>query len=171
MDVFKSKEVYKHVIANGEHKLIPVSGMYVASEYRAPYFIDNIMMLTQINGQTEAAVFEYSESEESQNEECFGYCIITYGEPGINEYSRDSAYSYPGLEGTVTCDIDITVSAANVTEYTKQYASTYEAPITHMDVNVTNVGVTMVNTLPQDLNTFDSAIKLVSITGQPADII
>ena len=62
-DIFKSKEVYKHVIKPGDiHQLIPVRGMYVANQWRSPYYIDHTISISAINCPPED-IITYTETE------------------------------------------------------------------------------------------------------------
>jgi hypothetical protein len=64
-NIFKSKEVYKHVTTEphngGQHKLIPVRGVYVANVYRPPYYIDHTLEITNIEN-SYVTVDEYKET-------------------------------------------------------------------------------------------------------------
>lgn len=111
-NIFKSKEVYKHVTTEphngGQHKLIPVRGVYVANVYRAPYTIDHMLEITDIKNEY-ATVELYRETNVTVR--CKGFftnvsITIANAPPHIEEYTTVKHTNYLNLGVSFNAFID-----------------------------------------------------------------
>ena len=64
--IFKSKEVYKHLkyALHNRHEMVPVQGVYVSGEYRPPYYNDPILRIYTVSTQP-ATVVDFQDVAQS----------------------------------------------------------------------------------------------------------
>lgn len=122
-NIFKSKEVYKHVNTEpyngGQHKLIPVRGVYVANVYRPPYCIDHTLEITNIENSF-ATVEEYKETPVTAfMPEVFTTVdiTITNESPYLEYYTQTPATAFIGIG--MTSDITIVNNDPYLLYYSK----------------------------------------------------
>ena len=120
-NIFKSKEVYKHVTTEpyngGQHKLIPVRGVYVANVYRPPYCIDHTLEITNIES-TVAEIEEYKETPITVYATDFfpkTNVVITNLLPSIVYYSKTPLSIYINLG--VDAEVSITKQPISIVDY------------------------------------------------------
>lgn len=126
-NIFKSKEVYKHVIKPGNtHQLIPVRGVYVANQQRSPYYIDHTISIVGI-GTTPAEVITYTE----RSVDVYEFEIpntslsITNDTISVVSYTRRSLTVYEPYEIENT-SLVITNDTINIYDYTRASVSVYD---------------------------------------------
>lgn len=120
-NIFKSKEVYKHVNTEpyngGQHKLIPVRGVYVANVYRPPYCIDHTLEITNIENSV-ADIEEYQETPVTVYVTDFfptTNVVITNLLPSIVYYNKTPLSIYINLG--VDAEVSITKQSISIVDY------------------------------------------------------
>lgn len=119
-NIFKSKEVYKHVTTEpyngGQHKLIPVRGVYVASVYRPPYCIDHTLEITNIENSF-ADIEEYIETPVTVYTDFFPKInvVITNLLPSIVYYNKAPVSKCMNLG--VDAEVSITKEPISIIDY------------------------------------------------------
>lgn len=69
-NVFRSKEVYKHLKYNlhNRNEIVPVQGVYVSGEYRPPYYNNPLLMIYEVSSQP-AMVNDFQDVNRSSDED------------------------------------------------------------------------------------------------------
>lgn len=69
-NVFRSKEVYKHLKYNlhDRNEIVPVQGVYVSGEYRPPYYNNPVLMIYEMSSQP-AKVGDFQDVNRSTDED------------------------------------------------------------------------------------------------------
>jgi len=172
-NIFKSKEVYKHVIKPGDiHQLIPVSGVYVANQRRTPFYIDHTISIVGI-GTTPANVVTYVETDvdvygpyEIQNPSM----VITNGNVTIETYSKRSVDVYGPYE-IPTPSITIANDTINIYEYTRDTAIVYDNfEIHNCTFTCTNNTINAASIITTHNSEIDGFLQITNISSNEATI-
>ena len=169
-NIFKSKDVYKHVIKPGnQHELIPVRGVYVANVYRPPYCIDFNIELKDIPYHS-AEVVRYTMSD-----------VDVYGieipNPKVEvENNPITIIDYVAtLQDTYSMEMVNTMEIENdtidIVYYTKASEDTYDdicECVFEID-NGSGIEITTVTTAFD--SEIDTTIQLVGISSNQATIV
>ena len=127
-NIFKSKEVYKHVIKPGNvHQLIPVRGVYVANQHRTPYFIDHTISISAISN-TPATVTIYTDVDidvYGPYEITNPSLVITNDTIDIVSYTKRSWSVYEPYEIT-NPSLVVSNDAIDIYEYTHTSVDVYD---------------------------------------------
>lgn len=168
MNIFSSKEVYKHVIADGEHKLIPVRGVYVASEYRPAYIVDNMISIVGI-GNTPATIVQYTQTDTETYHDVVHTMNITVdsANAGIINYTRTDTTAYSDLISNMV--INISSIDTDVTYYTKTNESCYDTPVTP-DISIDDVSTDVYYISTNQRTSNDFVVQITGIYGNTATI-
>lgn len=169
MEIYKFKEVCKHVVVDGVHKIVPVRGVYVASEYRPPYIIDNMVSIEAISN-TPATIQEYTEFDVDAYQDC-----LTHASINISDVAGADVTYYTKANETVYQDIishasiDISAVEPTVIYYTRGYETCYDDKV-YADITVTSAQATVINMPTAPNNVDDFTVAIVGITGNQATI-
>ena len=171
-DIFKSKEVYKHVIKPGDiHQLIPVRGMYVANQWRSPYYIDHTISISAINCPP-ADIITYTETEVTvyEPEIVNPSLLITNNTISIVSYTKRSLTVYEPYE-IVNPSFIVTNNSIDIYEYTHAYDDVYDnydvCGCTFICVNDT---VTVHDIITNHESEIDGYLQITNIVSNTATI-
>ena len=69
-NVFRSKEVYKHLKyeLHDRNEIVPVQGVYVSGEYRPPYYNNPVLMIYEMSSQP-AKIVDFQDINRSSDED------------------------------------------------------------------------------------------------------
>lgn len=126
-NVFRSKEVYKHMKydLHDKHAIVAVQGVYITSEYRPPYYNEPGILIYEISGQHCTAVDFKTEEVNTQGMETAGMYKIDISEPiySLQRYSIEYKDT-TGMETAGMYKIDISNSSYTLQRYEKDYIDT-----------------------------------------------
>jgi hypothetical protein len=126
-NVFRSKEVYKNFRYDIDKtkKVVAVQGVYVASEYRPPYYNEPGIHIYEISGQHCTIADFKTEEAETQGMKTAGMYMfdITESAYTLERYSTQSKDATP-TETAGMYMFDITESAYTLERYEKDYIDT-----------------------------------------------
>lgn len=163
-NIFKSKEIFKHVIRNGSHELIPVRGVYVAGTYRPPYLIDQNIDITYIGGRP-AAITPYSKVTVT----FYNDCVIPNMElipapPTIKWYTIASTNAY---SDTIKPTLTFESQSPNVIWYTTGSSNFYN-DIVKCNMEFSSESTITYDLTPQESTQNDFVVSINNITGSVA---
>lgn len=172
-NIFKSKEVYKHVTTEpyngGQHKLIPVRGVYVANVYRPPYCIDHTLEITNIENSF-ATVEDYRETpvtafipEVFTNTDL----TITNEPPYLEYYTQTPATAFIGIG--MKSDITITNNDPYLLYYS-QIQPTYALEPIGGTVSIVNSSCFVEIYNINNEHELDDALQITAIDSNDATI-
>lgn len=167
-NVFKSKEVYKHVIKQDNvHQLIPVRGVYVANVYRPPYCIDTTIKLVGISHRA-ADVDPYTmASYDFYQPEVYPDFTINNTPPVVTYYTTASYTTY----NTELIDTSFVVNnnPVDILYYTTNHHDVYDN-IIECSFGITNDTVIITPISSYDKINLDTTIRLTGIAATSATI-
>ena len=110
-NVFRSKEVYKHLKYNlhDRNEIVPVQGVYVSGEYRPPYYNNPVLMIYEMSSQP-AKVDDFQDVNRSADEDTVVKILdfsVNFQTPSITNYTAASESSG---EDTVVKILDFSVN-------------------------------------------------------------
>ena len=170
-NIFKSKEVYKHVTKPGNvHQLIPVRGVYVASQYREPYYIDHMLSITNVGGQP-GTIITYTESEvDAYSYDMGGSIDVTNIAPTVTSYTTASITTYTDYTVGIG-DLSVTNSPPTIVSYTQNSITVYaEFEVGHGELSITNNTITVNDITTSRESEIDSFLQIKEITSNDATI-
>lgn len=169
MGVYRSKEVCKHVVVDGVHKMVPVRGVYVANEYRPAYIIDNMVSIEAISN-TPATIQEFTEADVDAYQDCLTHASINISNVAsadVTYYTKATATAYQDIISHAS--IDISAVAPTVIYYTRSYETCCDDKV-YADITMTSAQATVINIPTAPNNVDDFTVAIVGITGNQATI-
>jgi len=123
-NIFRSKEIYKKIKTNtSEQDIVSIRGMYVVGDYSPPYYIQPMMVLTNVET-NKAKIADYVDQREIINpgDSCHGLLDIDIiGDLTIARYTKEYA---PTIQSDNSChgllDLDL-IGELSVYKYGKDY--------------------------------------------------
>ena len=131
-NVFRSKEVYKNFRYDIDKtkKVVPVQGVYVASEYRPPYYNEPGIHIYEISGQHCTIADFKTEEAETQGMKTAGMYMfdITESAYTLERYEKDYIDT-KGMETAGMYMLDIVDSGYRLDIYGKKSSNSTPEPI------------------------------------------
>lgn len=173
-DIFRSKEVYKHIPREeyGEEKIIPVQGVYVAGEYRPPYYAEPGIAIISFDT-TNPTVVDYTDD-----------VINVDAGPTVVVFDMKSTFSFDSIRYTtedsgstpsptaVVFDVRSPAFNFGCSRYETEYVNATSSPTT-VAFDIRSPGFSLGCTRQDKVSTQfspDAAVTLESITSDPATI-
>lgn len=124
MNVFRTKEIYKHIpySAHNKNEIVPVRGVYVTGEYSPPYYNEPCILISQLTSQNATVDdFETDEYDVSDTQTSGVYNIeISASTYVLQRYERNSEDITPTQTAGVY-NISATISQYILDRYEKDY--------------------------------------------------
>ena len=110
-NVFRSKEVYKHLNYNlhDRNEIVPVQGVYISGEYRPPYYNDPVLMIYEMSSQP-PKVDDFQDVNRSSDEDSVVKILdfsVNFLQPSFDFYKTISESSG---EDTIVKVLDLSVN-------------------------------------------------------------
>ena len=98
-NVFRSKEVYKHLNYNlhDRNEIVPVQGVYISGEYRPPYYNDPVLMIYEMSSQP-PKVDDFQDVNRSSDEDSVVKILdfsVNFLQPSFTYYNRKQTNMTP----------------------------------------------------------------------------
>ena len=173
--IFKSKEIYKHLkyTLHDRHEMVPVQGVYISGEYRPPYYNNPIVRITQIDSQNARADSFKTENKKVSSAKAAGLYQVDISSTSISlvRYSVESTtVSSASAAGLYNVGIGATTFGL------QRYGRDYESPTPTSAAGMYNINLTdsTFNVTPylsvQDGSTPEPILRLSSLVSELATI-
>ena len=131
--IFKSKEVYKHLkyTLHDRHEMVPVQGVYVSGEYRPPYYNDPILRIYTVSSQP-ATVVDFQDVAQSSGEDSMVKIVDFKAERLIPTITNYSVAEQNAGEDSMVKIVDFVAEiygGQTLTIYTKTFDESTPEPI------------------------------------------
>jgi hypothetical protein len=173
-NVFRSKEVYKHLKNNphDRNEIVPVQGVYVSGEYRPPYYNNPTIKIYTIESQPPTiADFQVDEAEASDIQTVGLYNLdVTDTVWNIKHYSQENIDINPsetvGLYG-----INVTDTVWDINRYEHDYIDTKTDTVGVYGLSATNATLEYVRYSTEiKNNTPEPILRLSTLTSDRATV-
>ena len=171
-NIFKSKEVYKHVTKPGDvHELIPVRGMFVANQHRSPFYVDHTLEIINV-GNVPAEVITYIEVDETVYGPPTDFTpsiSVTNSLPTVVDYYTNSIDVY--LPAQLGATLTTTNSTITIYEYTQSsYTVNNKIVVTDWSVSGTHGTVVVTDVLKTKETEIDGFLQITDFSAPEATI-
>jgi predicted choloylglycine hydrolase len=175
-NVFRSKEVYKHLKhdLHDRNEIVAVQGVYVSGEYRPPYYNNPTIRIYEISSNP-AKVDDFREAVRSSDEDAcvkvidFGAQILI---PTITNYTTASAEA--GEDGCVkVIDFGVQPLSPTLDWYTSDSVSAGEdgcVKVIDFGVSIISIPQPTVYTTNRGESTPEPTLRLTSFTSELATV-
>ncbi len=166
--LYGSKEIYKVIWKDGQKRLVPLSGLYIAGKHLEPTYQEPITALLTISSPP-ATVVDYStQYADAVEEGTYGLVDIDVNDTFVyTPYTRayDSAYTEEGTYGLVDMDVNDTFT---LQKYTRDNESCYVEEGTY---GLTSLSIDNVydyhSITSSSRNNVEPSVKMTSLTVSP----
>lgn len=174
-NVFRSKEVYKHLKHDvyGKNTIVPVKGVYISGEYRPPYYNESGIRIYEISGQN-CNIVDYK--DETVETKPIQTAIMHEFELTDSVYTIQRYTSNSVELGTAQTagmyKLDLSETSYNIQRFEKDYTDTSSIQTSGMykiDVTSTNCEKT-IQEIKRNNSTPEPMLRLSLLTSEHCTI-
>lgn len=170
-NVFRSKEVYKHLKydLHGKNEIVPVHGVYISGEYRPPYYNESGISIYEISSKNCNVVdFKIEEVDTARTKTAMMYKIgVSESVYNIQRYETESV-SLKTIQTAGLYKLDVTKTSYNISRFEKDYInapSTQTAGMYKIDISDSVYTKTVYGT-NRDNSTPEPILRLTSFVSE-----